>query len=231
MVALYDICIEYIIRLPSIDTLRHHPTFVKESQVFERSTSNIIVLCSPISITLLTFLDGQSTIHEKTLIVPPGSSNAQILYFKNKQVTLNGCLKFSPPIKHIPALSNFLKDVSTENRPNDILLQYIVGLIFSCKISNPWLEMFFKEHGMKRHVCNRTICLRFLPSCMYDTQNFRFTYQIYKAVYAMAHSLHEMLLYMPRNTNISHYYSKNYKDIIKVMHLIFFFKKLIYSLV
>ncbi|KAM5191435.1 vomeronasal type-2 receptor 26-like [Mantella aurantiaca] len=215
VVVLYDICIEYIIKLPSIDMFKNSPTFVTKSQDFERSTSKIIVLCGAFSPTLLLFMYKQSTSHEKTLIIPPGVSMAQGFFSKHNLLKFNGCLVFVPTTTHIPALSNFLENVSIASRPKDILLKYIVGLIFGCKISDPLLETFFENHGIKLHVCNESLFLNQLPATVYDTKRFGFTYQVYKAVYAMAHSIHEMLLYMPRNTNISNLNSQNHKNIIK----------------
>lgn len=223
MAEFYNICIDFNIRMPCDDKQKNCKSLVKEAADLRNSTSNIIVFCGSLSLTMIRFLKmEQSVFREKTLIISAGSFTKDMIP-KKYIGTLNGWLVFSPTIKQIPPLRNFIEDISIANRPDDILLKLIMGLSLHCKTSNNDFNKFLEFHGTKLHTCNESVKFTQLSRKFFDTEHFGITYQVYKAVYAMAHSLHEIQLFMSRNTKSNNHYRKKYKR-IKVLY-----KKLKYT--
>ncbi|XP_073442895.1 vomeronasal type-2 receptor 26-like [Dendrobates tinctorius] len=201
----YDICIEFILTMKNDDLTKEENSNEKNRRMFQKSTSNIIVLCGTISFLTLQFIEEQSISGKvKTLIIPAGS-NIHILSSVKRKASCDGSLIFSAPNIKIPQLKTFLEDISLEHRPNDPILEHILMVYLSCKPSNPILKMLAAEkypHKLKN--CNKTVKLQEIGSNHYNTETFRTTYHVYTAVYAMAHALHEGLLHMPRNFNCKH---------------------------
>ncbi|XP_075703538.1 vomeronasal type-2 receptor 26-like [Rhinoderma darwinii] len=73
--------------------------------------------------------------------------------------------------------------------------------------ADPTVNRLLKFSLFQLHECNKTIKLGELDDNIYYTESFGVTYLVYKSVYAMAYAVHEMQLYMQRNTE------DKYKDI------------------
>ncbi|KAM4048796.1 vomeronasal type-2 receptor 26-like [Anomaloglossus baeobatrachus] len=201
----YDICIEFILKVKTDDITNENNDHEKNRRIFQKSTSNIIVLCGTISFLSVQFIEEQSISgNVKTLIIPAGS-NIHIISSVKRKSSCHGSLIFSSPSIKIPHLKTFLEDISLENRPNDPLLEHILLVYLSCKPSNPVLKLIAEEnYQLKFKNCTRAIKLHEIGSNHYYTETFRTTYHVYDAVYAMAHALHEGFLHMPRNFNCKH---------------------------
>ncbi|KAM3936583.1 vomeronasal type-2 receptor 26-like [Leptodactylus fuscus] len=77
-----------------------------------------------------------------------------------------------------------------------------IGVITSDDDVDPIKNNLLRSHRTNirnLHECNRTIKLGELSNNLYDTERFGVTYLVYKSVYAMAHSLHEMQIQMSGN--------------------------------
>ncbi|XP_069601363.1 vomeronasal type-2 receptor 26-like [Ranitomeya imitator] len=200
--AVYDICIEFILKMKTDDLTNEKNSNERRRRIFQKSTSNIVVLCGTISFLTVRFIEEQSISGKvKTLIIPAGS-NIHILSSVKHKASCDGSLIFSAPNAKIPQLKTFLEDISLENRPNDPILEHILIVYLRCKPSNPILKMLAAEkYPHKLKYCNKTVKLQEIGSNHYYTETFRTTYHVYTAVYAMAHALHEGLLHMPRYFN------------------------------
>ncbi|XP_077137320.1 vomeronasal type-2 receptor 26-like [Ranitomeya variabilis] len=198
----FDICIEFILKMKTDDFTNEENSNEKNRRIFQKSTSNIIVLCGTISFLTVQFIEEQSISGKvKTLIIPVGS-NIHILSSVKRKASCDGSLIFSASNIKNPQLKTFLEDISLENRPNDPILEHILMVYLSCKPSNPILKMLAAEkYPHKLKYCSKTVKLQEIGSNHFYTETFRTTYHVYIAVYAMAHALHEGLLHMPRNFN------------------------------
>ncbi|KAM3936588.1 vomeronasal type-2 receptor 26-like [Leptodactylus fuscus] len=209
MAAKYDICVEYIIKI--YDGVDKKARVVANGRIFNNSTSQLVAICGKFSISMTLFIRFESNkVNEKTYILPAG----WIVYMSgatNKKMPFHGSLVFSPPTKQMPNLKRFLQDISPINRPRDILVEYILAHTFHCLTSDPVKNNRLRSHSFHLHECNRTIKLGDLNSILYDTDDFGIAYLVYKSVYAMAHSLHEMKLQMAENAQ------DQYKEIQKLM--------------
>ncbi|KAM9329449.1 vomeronasal type-2 receptor 26-like [Gastrophryne carolinensis] len=205
--ATYDICIEFVIYINS-DVFGYgektiHP---KSINIFNKSTSKVVVVYS-VSISTLIIIEGRLSAHsEKTFILPIGPlSHIEPALEKR---SFHGSLAFSPIMKEIPRLRQFMDSISLASHPNDYFLEHLSAKYTGCLTSNHVLNSVLRHfHSSKLHQCGNTAHLRNLSSYLHFSGLFVTDYHVYKAVYAMAHALHEMQLYMfsiPRNYSQRH---------------------------
>ncbi|XP_075692155.1 vomeronasal type-2 receptor 26-like [Rhinoderma darwinii] len=211
-----DICIEFIIKIDP-NEFTDQISLEKSKKIFSSSTSRIVVFCGTVSFSTMYVMELECDEgREKTFIVPASSVIHVILSAKKKYAFL-GSLVFSPPTKKIPHLEAFLQNISLETRPNDTLLEQILASYFNCSTSHPSLnDLLESYYNIKLHTCKRIIRLGELGRQVYNTDAFGTTYQVYKAVYAIAHALHEMQIYFYKNSNDS--YGKNPKQLHKIQN-------------
>ncbi|XP_068127540.1 vomeronasal type-2 receptor 26-like [Hyperolius riggenbachi] len=195
---IYDICIEFAIYIPiKGDT-------AKQKEIFDKSTSKVLVLCA-VALSTIRFIGLEYNGHnDKTFIFTIGLE-AYILLSSNAKGFLHGSLAFLPTKQKISQLQRYLEEVSLANRPNDIILEHILAMYFDCLTSSQILNAAITEgFGLHLHKCSNTKRLSELNNKQFYTHEFGTTYNVYKAVYAMAHSLHEMQLYLSRNPEKDH---------------------------
>ncbi|KAM3936585.1 vomeronasal type-2 receptor 26-like [Leptodactylus fuscus] len=196
MAAHYEICVEYIIKI--YDRKEESSIFYENITFLKNSTSQVVVICGKFSVVILYFIELEfKKADEKTFIVPAGWMSHMIIPRTGKP-KFHGSLVFSFPIKEIPDLKLFLREISLRNRPHDILVEQILAYTFQCLTSDPINNKFLLLE-LPLWECNRTIKLGELSHNLYDTERFGVTYLVYKSVYAMAHSLHEMQIQMSGN--------------------------------
>ncbi|XP_072003849.1 vomeronasal type-2 receptor 26-like [Engystomops pustulosus] len=128
----FDICIEYIIKIPDKRALMKH-IYGTRKHVFTKSTSQVVVICSKISMTIIDFVEQEG--QEKTFIIPAGWISL-LQPSKMQKPSFHGSLIFSPPRKEMSDLKTFLQDISPRNRPHDFLVEYILAYFFHCLTSD-----------------------------------------------------------------------------------------------
>ncbi|XP_007648444.1 vomeronasal type-2 receptor 116 [Cricetulus griseus] len=101
--------------------------------------------------------------------------------------SFHGSLIFSHQYEEIVGFPNFIKTVNPFKYPEDIYLPKLWFLFFKCSFSE--LDCQLSEK------CQLNASLEFLPRHIFDMAMSEESYNIYKAVYTFAHSLHEMSLH------------------------------------
>lgn len=210
----YDICIEYFIHIVPERTKQRASATLKAIDIFKKSTSKVVLLCS-ISLSTIKFIGlACNGHHDKTLIVPAGP----ILHFffvSRFRTSFHGILVFSPSAKKIPNLKIFLDNISPSNHPNDLIQEHILAIYLNCRTSNMLFNFEIeKEYKIKLQPCNRSVKLNQLGNNLFNTEKFGTAYQVYKAVYVMAHAFHEMQLYLSKYPGKS--YPRGHTSIQKV---------------
>ncbi|XP_041797064.1 extracellular calcium-sensing receptor-like [Chelmon rostratus] len=108
---------------------------------------------------------------------------------------VNGTLGFSFPGVRIPGLKEFLLNVRPSPRPGMEFVNMFWEELFGCRLK-------FKRAGSKENevdtmnispVCTGLEDLRYTDSSYTDVSQVRISYNVYKAVYAIAHALHTLL--------------------------------------
>ncbi|KAM9329447.1 vomeronasal type-2 receptor 26-like [Gastrophryne carolinensis] len=203
----YDICIEFVIYISS-DVYRDGKVVIqpKSINIFNRSTSKIVVV-NTISISTLHTIEKRLSAHsEKTFILPTGPLSHIELALEKK--SFHGSLTFSPIMIEIPHLRQFMDNISLDSHPNDYFLEHLSARYMGCLTSNHVLNSILQHlKRYKLRQCSNTTHLTNLSSYLNFRNLFGTAYHVYKAVYAMAHTLHKMQLYMSsihRNNTLRH---------------------------
>ncbi|XP_043119912.1 extracellular calcium-sensing receptor-like [Puntigrus tetrazona] len=96
---------------------------------------------------------------------------------------LIGSIGFTVRNAQIPGLDLFLHEVNPSQFPNSIFLKDFWEYVFDCSL-NP---------SEKRNTCNGSENLRDVQNSFTDLTDLRFSNNIYKAVYAVAHAINNLL--------------------------------------
>ncbi|KAM3936586.1 vomeronasal type-2 receptor 26-like [Leptodactylus fuscus] len=198
MAAKYEICVEYIIKI--YDGVEKSMKILENTRTLNNSTSQVVAICGKFSVSIIFLIQSESIkVNEKTYVIPAGWIVHVIVKLGINKPSLHGSLVFSPPIKMMPELKRFLQDISPINRPHDVILENILAHSFHCLTTNPVINNLVV---LPLHECNRTIKLG--ERSKNNMERFGVTYLVYKSVYAMAHSLHQMQIQVAKNSKNKH---------------------------
>ncbi|KAM9329446.1 vomeronasal type-2 receptor 26-like [Gastrophryne carolinensis] len=212
MAATYGICIEFII---SIQSETHSGGKKKRNispesiNIFNKSTAKVVIVCSGSLSTLRIIEEKLSRHSEKTFILAAGPL-AHIEPALEKR-SFHGSLAFSTVMIEMSSFQKFLDGISLISHPNDFFLQHLSATYSRCLTSNHVLNSLFQQfHRYRLHQCDSTTQFGNLSSYFGYRGKFGTAYHVYKAVYAMAHALHEMQLYVSDiSRNISQRHHKH----------------------
>ncbi|XP_032746598.1 vomeronasal type-2 receptor 116-like [Rattus rattus] len=99
----------------------------------------------------------------------------------------HGILTFSPHHGEIPGFTKFIKEATPIKYPEDSFLHFLWSSNFNCSFSHTECKIL-KD-------CMPNASLELLPKKNFDMVMSEESYNVYNAVYAIAHSLHEMILH------------------------------------
>ncbi|XP_040594738.1 vomeronasal type-2 receptor 116-like [Mesocricetus auratus] len=100
--------------------------------------------------------------------------------------SFHGTLIFSQHHGEISTFKDFVKTVTPSKYPEDIFLARLWKIYFNCALSD--ISCKVEEN------CSSSGSLEWLPWYHYDTAMSDGSYHVYNAVYAVAHTLHKMLM-------------------------------------
>ncbi|XP_051034757.1 vomeronasal type-2 receptor 116 [Phodopus roborovskii] len=100
--------------------------------------------------------------------------------------SFHGTLIFSQHHGEISTFKDFVKTVTPSKYPEDIFLARLWEIYFNCAISNTSCKALEN--------CSSRGSLEWLPWYHFDTAMSDGSYHVYNAVYAVAHTLHKMLM-------------------------------------
>uniref|UniRef100_A0A8C1RYV1 G-protein coupled receptors family 3 profile domain-containing protein n=1 Tax=Cyprinus carpio TaxID=7962 RepID=A0A8C1RYV1_CYPCA len=99
---------------------------------------------------------------------------------------LDGTIGFAVRQGHIPGLQDYLKTVTPESYPSNPQVQELWEALYGCSPSTSSLKSHLPS-------CTGKETLRQEHSAFMNTSSPRVAYNVYKAVYAFAHSLHNLI--------------------------------------
>ncbi|CAH2246615.1 extracellular calcium-sensing receptor-like [Pelobates cultripes] len=164
-------------------------------EVIKESNATVIIVYSSME-NLISLMEEASS-HDITDKVWIGCSSFSITSdFPRKDIltTLNGSLSVSVPLGKIPGLTEFLYSIHPFKFLGDIFIKTFWEKAFGCI----WPEEGFHNStaqtlfGERIVWCRGNERLDSIDANIYDVFNFRYTYKIHNAVYAVAHALHQM---------------------------------------
>ncbi|XP_036934368.1 extracellular calcium-sensing receptor-like [Acanthopagrus latus] len=103
---------------------------------------------------------------------------------------LEGTLGFSFPGVRIPGLKEFLLNIRPSPKPGMEFVNMFWEKLFGCKLESADENI---KGANKKPVCTGSEDLRYTDSSYTDVSQVRISYNVYKAVYAIAHALHTLL--------------------------------------
>ncbi|XP_067101735.1 extracellular calcium-sensing receptor-like isoform X1 [Osmerus mordax] len=98
---------------------------------------------------------------------------------------LVGSVGFAVSTAHIPGLGEHLKQVHPAQFPSSMFLRDFWETVFDCSLN--------ENVESRRMACNGSESLRHVNNEFTDVSDVRFSNNVYKAVYAVAHALHNLL--------------------------------------
>ncbi|XP_033488244.2 olfactory receptor CU1 [Epinephelus lanceolatus] len=107
---------------------------------------------------------------------------------------LEGTLGFSFPGVRIPGLKEFLLNVRPSPKPGMEFVNMFWEELFGCRLDTfkgSTIENY--KGAAEKPVCTGSEDLRYTDSSYTDVSQVRISYNVYKAVYAIAHALHTLL--------------------------------------
>ncbi|XP_076002289.1 extracellular calcium-sensing receptor-like [Genypterus blacodes] len=177
------VCIEYYKAFQQTDPLHK---LTKLVEVIKHSTSKVIlafmshreikVLAAELykhNVTGLQWVGSDAWITDHSLTDSEGHS------------ILVGSLGFVVSRAHIPGLEEHLRGLHPSHFPESQFLRDFWEDVFDCSLRS--------TAQMRRKLCSGSESLQNVNSQFTDVSELRFTHNVYKSVYAVAHALHDLL--------------------------------------
>ncbi|XP_076853595.1 extracellular calcium-sensing receptor-like [Brachyhypopomus gauderio] len=175
------VCIEYSAAFESTSS---HQEILRVVDIIKHSTSKVIiafmshreikVLVEELqkqNITGLQWIGSDAWITDNSLTDSLGHTS------------LIGSIGFTVPKAKIPGLETFLQEVNPSQFPNSKFIKDFWESVFNCSLRTV----------MGQRTCNGSEHLKDVKNPFTDVSDLRFTNNVYKAVYAVGHALHNLL--------------------------------------
>ncbi|KAL7870287.1 hypothetical protein SRHO_G00077840 [Serrasalmus rhombeus] len=175
------VCIEYWETFTSTDSAS---SLAKVVHVIKQSTAKVVMaFMSHVEIKVLLDLLYQQNITGLQWIGSDAWITDNTLTESLGYTALIGSLGFTVPRAQIPGLDLFLQEVNPSRFPNSIFLKEFWESVFNCSLT--------PRAGLR--TCNGSEQFKNVKTFFTDVSDLRFTNNVYKAVYAVAHALHKLL--------------------------------------
>ncbi|XP_077341366.1 vomeronasal type-2 receptor 26-like [Lithobates pipiens] len=200
------ICVNYlIVEKPDKTQGLKENTFRNSIETIRRSSAQVIILCGTFSSFLFDLLRETSIVcRDKTFIFGPIFASNEFLK-EHLRESFEGSLAVEFYNLPIPNMKSFYDSFQVVNHPQDMLLGHIWLLYRYCSGTNESRNRFYsKIYDVSLHNCSGTERVtKFL-----SFQSPGLTYLVYRAVYSLAHALHNMYLSIgtPNNVTQEHNY-------------------------
>ncbi|XP_069053804.1 extracellular calcium-sensing receptor-like [Lepisosteus oculatus] len=176
------ICIEYSEALFQTDP---RDKFLKVADIVKKSSSKVIVAFTPYII--LELLVKELLIQNATGFQWVGTE--AWITDKNLADTgykvLGGAIGFAIPNAEMPGLKEFIINSRPANTPGNTGLNEFWESIFNCSLNS--------HNNFNVKPCTGTETLKTIHNLYTDLSDLRISYNVYKAVYAIAHALHNLM--------------------------------------
>ncbi|XP_075462850.1 extracellular calcium-sensing receptor-like [Ascaphus truei] len=190
-------CIAFLETLPTYSSKESVSRIV---DVVKKSRATVIVLYSTME-NIIPLIEEASfhNITDKVWVGRGSLSMSSDFLRKDILKTLNGSLGFTVQTGKIPGFKEFLYSIHPSKFLDDILMKTFwenaFGCIWPAENSNNYTSTKPSVEGTPP--CTGKERLDSIDPSVYDVDNFRFTYTIHNAVFALAHALHQMSSCVP----------------------------------
>ncbi|TDH14826.1 hypothetical protein EPR50_G00024830 [Perca flavescens] len=181
------VCVAYLEIIP---LLYNHKRALEIMQVMRSSSAKVVVVFSAEG-EMTPFLRDymKQNITGIQWVASEAWVTASVFTGSEYYPYLGGTIGFGIRKGHISRLSDYLQKVNPQTYPNNVLVEELWEALYGC---NPSLSP-----GSQLPPCSGQESLLKQHSAYMNTSSPRVAYNVYKAVYAIAHSLHNLLLCHP----------------------------------
>ncbi|GAB1303369.1 Vomeronasal 2, receptor 80 [Apodemus speciosus] len=178
-------CIAFVETVSFVGETTHHSLTYNQMHTLE-SSADVIVIYGPIHFLVAVIVNT----HRKYKMNKIWVMNKKWIGSKFHQYSMldlsHGALTFSPHHGEIVGFTKFMQEATPVKYPEDIFLHILWFRYFNC---SP-----FHSEGNIVENCLPNASLGLLPGSAFEMVMTEESYNVYNAVYAVAHSLHEMNL-------------------------------------
>uniref|UniRef100_G1U820 G-protein coupled receptors family 3 profile domain-containing protein n=1 Tax=Oryctolagus cuniculus TaxID=9986 RepID=G1U820_RABIT len=179
------ICVDFVELIPVTEESRISLQNRFHIQILKSSANVVILFCDTDSLIGISFPTWERVMTWKVWVTTSqwdfASDERHILLH-----SFHGTLIFSHHHSEISGFKNFLWTANPSKYPEDIYLLRFWSLVFDCSVTGASCKTLRN--------CPLNTSLELLPLHHFDMSMSDGSYNIYNAVYAVAHSVHEMLL-------------------------------------
>ncbi|KAL3991780.1 ficolin [Sarotherodon galilaeus] len=177
-------CVAFHLTIPTSPTMAE---ILEMADKLESSTARVVVVITAEVDLLHLFSElAQRNVTGIQWIASEAWVTSNRLASPDFHFLLEGTLGFSFPGVSIPGLKDFLLNVRPSPKPGMEFINMFWEEQFGCKLEN-------YAGAVEKPVCTGSEDLRQTDSSYSDVSQVRISYNVYKAVYAVAHALHTFL--------------------------------------
>ncbi|XP_069923694.1 vomeronasal type-2 receptor 116-like [Oryctolagus cuniculus] len=179
------ICVDFVELIPATEETLSSFQNSAHIQILKSSANVVILFCVTESLIGTSFQSWWKLMMWKVWVTTSqwdfASTEKPFLFH-----SFHGTLIFSDHHSEISGFKNFLRTANPSKYPEDSYLSKFWSLAFNCSVSGAFCKTLQN--------CPLNASLESLPPHHFDMTMSDGSYNIYNAVYAVAHSVHEMLL-------------------------------------
>ncbi|XP_078533859.1 vomeronasal type-2 receptor 26-like [Lissotriton helveticus] len=198
-------CVEFSYMFPIEITEMGHIALNRILNDFGKTTAQVMI-CYSTGTSLVHYLMRREWLlfpHKTCIASVSFSFFADFSYGMNLRV-FNGTLFFSIKKREIFGLLDFLHSLRLSSFSEIEDLSDLWQEIFDCRLmgKTKW-KLLNSDYMLQLKICSGNETLKSLTSPEYGVSDFRISYSMYTAVYALAHSLHNILFSDSRSATVS----------------------------
>ncbi|XP_039608120.1 extracellular calcium-sensing receptor-like [Polypterus senegalus] len=158
--------------------------------IIKKSLARVIVVFSGDMDVEPLFLElAEQNITNRQFLASEAWSNSPVLSNKEISAVTRGVLGIAIQKAEIPGLWDFLVSLHPSKFPGNTFVERLWEESFNCRLA---LENVTVVSSSGLHFCNGSESLSQVQNSYTDVSQLRITYNVYKAVYAHAHALHDL---------------------------------------
>ncbi|XP_064408872.1 extracellular calcium-sensing receptor-like [Latimeria chalumnae] len=199
-----NVCIGFTEKVPMIPSTQRINHIV---DVIKKSTVNVIlIICYESYLVPLMEEVSRQNITGKIWVATASSSTSKDLFKKHRARTLVGTIGIAFSKAEIPGFRDFLLNLHPHTSQNNMLLENFWEDAFGCKWPNADTNQIAAANALHEDIkfCNGRENLNELDIPYLDVSELRIEYNVYNAVYAAAHALHDLHMCKPGEGPFSH---------------------------